>query len=402
MKNILLLTNIYPMNDPAYDGTPVCHFFTREWVKMGYNVRVVHFMSLFPEPYYWVGRLFGEQIAAKTGCVTYSHPSRKYEKYKVDEVPVLYVPITKFIPHHNFSRKRIENAFQWVCRQLKQEGFVPDVVTAHFPLPQLEMLYLFKQKYASCRTCLVLHGDGSQIPEIYPDMYQDFMNAVDVWGFRSLAFKNQFNEIFGEKKNEFLCYSGIPDAYFPDEKRKFEGPVRNFVFVGSLFKLKNVDVTIKALHQAFPEGNFHLDIVGSGAENENLRHLVETLDLTKNVVFWGQQQRDEAQKVMATADCFVMVSTREAFGLVYVEAMAKGCVTVATKGQGIDGVIVDGENGFLCEAENVDALAAVLRQISQLPIEKLNDMADQSVHTARQLTNKKVAESYINAIIQSL
>ncbi len=402
MKNILLLTNIYPMNDSAYDGTPVCHFFTREWGKMGYNVKVVHFMSLFPEPYYWVGRLFGEQIAAKTGCVTYSNPSRKCEKYLVDEVPVLYVPITKFVPHHNFSRKRIEKAFQWVCQQLEQENFVPDVVTAHFPLPQLEMLCLFKNKFASARTCLVLHGDGSQIPEIYPDTYQEYMNAVDVWGFRSLAFKNQFNEIFGEKKNEFLCYSGIPKAYFSSEIKKIEMPVRHFVFVGSLFKLKNADVTIKALHQAFPNGDFRFDIVGSGAENDNLRHLVEELKLTENVVFWGQQKRDDAQKLMAAADCFVMVSTREAFGLVYVEAMAKGCITVATRGQGIDGVIVDGENGFLCESENVDALADLFRQIQQLPAEKLNDISAKAVNTARQLTDAKVAESYINAIIQSL
>lgn len=46
-----------------------------------------------------------------------------------------------------------------------------------------------------------------------------------------------------------------------------------------------------------------------------------------------------------------MVSAHEAFGLVYVEAMAKGCITVATAGQGIDGVIVDGKMVFVCIPE---------------------------------------------------
>ena len=50
------------MNDKTYEGTPVCHFFTREWVKMGYNVKVVHFESLFPRYYYWIGKLFKKLI----------------------------------------------------------------------------------------------------------------------------------------------------------------------------------------------------------------------------------------------------------------------------------------------------------------------------------------------------
>lgn len=399
MKNILLLTNIYPMNDPAYDGTPVCHFFTREWVKMGYNVRVVHFMSLFPRPYYWVGKMFGKTIAAKTGCVTFSNPSRHCEKYQVDEVPVLYVPMNKYIPHHNFSKSIILNAFHWVCDELANEGFVPDVVTAHFPLPQLEMLHLFKQKFQNSRTCLVLHGDGSQIPVIYPDDYQKYMESVDVWGFRSMAFKNQFEKLFGVKEEEFLCYSGIPEKYFSQETKKFERGVRHFAFVGSLFKLKNVDVTIKALNKAFPKGDFRLDIVGSGAEESALKSLCNELNINESVVFYGQQKRDDAQKILAEADVFVMVSTREAFGLVYVEAMAKGCIVIATRGQGIDGVIVDGENGFLCESENVEALADVIRRIGTYSSEDLQRIAENARQTASQLTDQKVAETYLQKIL---
>ena len=398
MKNILLLTNIYPMNDPSYDGTPVCHFFTREWVKSGYNVRVVHFMSLFPQPYYWMGRMFGKTIAAKTGYVTYSHPARECQKYDVEGVPVLYVPIIKYIPHKNPAEKRIQAAFNYVCQELENEGFVPDVITAHFPLPQLEMLYLFKQKFPSVKTCLVLHGDGSQIPTIYQDKYQQYMDAVDTWGFRSLAFKQQFDARYGVKPKEFICYSGIPEFFLTHVNKSFEQAVRKFVFVGSLFQLKNVDVTIKALHQAFPDGDFEFHVVGSGAEETSLRSLSEELGVQSQVVFHGQQKREDAQKIVAEADCFVMVSSREAFGLVYVEAMAKGCITVATKGQGIDGVIVNGENGFLCESNNVEALAATLKHIRSLSAEQLRTISRKAVKTASELTDAKVAEHYLNSI----
>ena len=49
---------------------------------------------------------------------------------------------------------------------------------------------------------------------------------------------------------------------------------------------------------------------------------------------------------MEESDVFAMVSSPETFGLVYIEAMAKGCVTIGSKGEGIDGVIVNNENGF--------------------------------------------------------
>ena len=399
MKNILLLTNIYPMNDPSYDGTPVCHFFTREWVKQGYNVRVVHFMSLFPQPYYWVGRLFGKAIAAKTGCVTYSHPARQCQKYEVEGVPVLYVPIVKYVPHKNFSPKRIQAAFSQVCQELTAEGFVPDVITAHFPLPQLEMLYLFKQRFPSAKTCLVLHGDGSQIPTIYPYKYQQYMAAVDVWGFRSLAFQRQFEARFGQYPNEFLCYSGVPESFLVPVNKDFSGGVSKFVFVGSLFQLKNVDVTLKALDKVFPDHDFEFHVVGSGAEESSLKKLVEQLNMTSQVIFHGQMKREDAQQVMEKADCFVMVSSREAFGLVYVEAMAKACITVATRGQGIDGVIVDGENGFLCESGNVEALAETLKRICFLKPEQLQTISRKAVESAQELSDSKVASHYLNSIL---
>ena len=150
---------------------------------------------------------------------------------------------------------------------------------------------------------------------------------------------------------------------------------------------------------AFPAHDFEFHVVGSGAEEASLRSLTEELGLQSQVVFRGQQKREDAQKIMADADCFVMVSSREAFGLVYVEAMAKACVTVATKGQGVDGLIVEGENGFLCESNNVEALAATLKQIRSLSADQLRAISRKAVDTASELTDAKVAAYYLNQIL---
>jgi glycosyltransferase involved in cell wall biosynthesis len=399
MNNILLLTNIYPNNDPNYGGTAVCHSFTTEWVKMGYNVRVVHFDSLFPRPYYWGGKLFNERIQAKTGTVAYTNTPRKPKQYTVDNVPVMFVPLKKFVPHKAPSRRQTEKAFNYVVTELEREGFVPDVITAHFVLPQLQFMPLFKKQYPNARTCLVLHGPSSLFQQFYPQNYKELMPAVDVWGFRSLAFQQSFEERFGNEKPMFLCHSGIPEKYLELVDRDFANGVKRFVFVGSLYELKNVDITLRALHKAMAGKDYTFDIVGSGAEYDHLRSLVDELGMGNHVVFHGQLKRDDAQNVVRNADCFVMVSSREAFGLAYVESMAKGCIVIGTIGQGIDGIVTHGENGFLCKARDVDGLAGVINQVANLPQDDLKRLSSKAVETAANLTDRKVAENYINSII---
>lgn len=204
--------------------------------------------------------------------------------------------------------------------------------------------------------------------------------------------------MYGKQQKEFICYSGIPEKYIVPVDRSFDQGIRHFVFVGSLYKLKRVEDTLKALKNVFGKRDFSFDIVGEGAENKNLHILVKELGIEQQVRFHGQVGRDKAQDIVRQADCFVMVSSREAFGLVYVEAMAKGCITVATKGQGIDGVIVDGENGFLCESGNVDALTSLIKRIVALPAQELKQISNNAILTAKNMTDGNVARHYISSI----
>lgn len=64
--NILLLSIIYLLPTDN-KGTPVCHYFAREWLKMGHKVRGVHYQAVYPAPFYWMGKLNCGKIVAKTG-----------------------------------------------------------------------------------------------------------------------------------------------------------------------------------------------------------------------------------------------------------------------------------------------------------------------------------------------
>lgn len=399
MKKILMLTNIYPTNDPSYEGTPVCHFFTKEWVKMGYDVRVIHFESRFPTIYYKLARLFQQTIMAKTGCVVDLNTPSKVEAYNVDEIPVLHVPVKKYIPHHRVSGKEMKKAIDAVKAYLDEKCFIPDAITAHFAQPQLEALHLLKQVFNDPRTCMVFHSAGESVPSIYSN-YLDYFASVDTWGFRSVAFKEQFEKLYGKKNREFLCYSGIPTKYLTNVRKDFKHGVRHFSFLGSLYKLKRVEDSITALHEYFGDKEYSFDIIGSGSEHDNLQKQIRELKVEDKVRLLGKKARDEAQDIVANSDCFIMVSSHEAFGLVYLEAMAKGCITIATRGQGIDGIIVDGENGFLCEAENPKAIVEILKRIGKMTQEELQAMSLKAQETASQMTNENVAKMYIESVLE--
>ena len=49
---------------------------------------------------------------------------------------------------------------------------------------------------------------------------------------------------------------------------------------------------------------------------------------------------------MKNADIFALPSVNETFGMVYLEAMACGCITVCTENDGVAGIIKNGKNGF--------------------------------------------------------
>ena len=46
MKKILVLTNVYSAPDIPKGYTPIVHYYTREWEKMGYDVKVINYEGI--------------------------------------------------------------------------------------------------------------------------------------------------------------------------------------------------------------------------------------------------------------------------------------------------------------------------------------------------------------------
>ena len=400
MLRILLLSTIYPLPTKDNKGTAVCHFFTKEWVKMGHDIRVVHVQAVYPRMLYWMARLAQKRIAAKTGAVVYTHRDNHTSHYEMDGVPISRIPVYKPVPHGPFSSRAVRRAVEEIIEDNSKAGFVPEVIIGHFPNPQLEMVSLLKLKYSHARTCIVMHGDTDIMQKVYGKRLPQLMNNIDMWGFRSKTIREEFEAAVGEVKNPFICYSGIPTKYITEEnKHQFNGVLRDFVYVGGLVERKYPEKVVDALHKAYPEKNFTIKYIGDGQQDAVIKEKIAAYGLQEQVKLVGRIPRDQIVSEYDRADCMVMISRGEAYGLVYLEAMARGCITIASRREGFDGVIIHGENGFLCEAGNADELANLITYINTLPAAELQRISENAINTAKRLTDENAAKMYIDDVI---
>ena len=179
------------------------------------------------------------------------------------------------------------------------------------------------------------------------------------------------------------------DSYL---KHKTTG-VTKYLYVGNLSKRKYPIKVLEAI--AEEKTTFKLEYVGSGDERFAITTMANRLGVPDNIKLYGRVDRDKVAKIMEDSECFIMISKAETFGLVYLEAMAKGCLVIASKDEGMDGIIKDGINGFLCEAGNSKALSHIIQKIDKMLPEEKIVMAKNAIETAKAMTDRLMSDHYL-------
>lgn len=165
--------------------------------------------------------------------------------------------------------------------------------------------------------------------------------------------------------------------------------------VGNLTAQKKVDVTLRAVARLRPQyPDITLTLVGDGGARRELESLAASLGIQDAVTFTGRLDNQAAQRVMAESEIFSMPSIREGFGIVYLEAMANGCVTIGSSDGGISDVIHSGKNGFLIPPGNVDALVQSIDLCFQDPAQ-MNRIAAAGKITVLDLTWEHNVQQYL-------
>lgn len=393
-KQILVLTPIYPSDDIPKGWTPVVHYFTREWVKQGYEVHVINYVANFPRPVYWLTSFFKNRLASKVGY-TIRTSALEDKFYMLEGVNVLRIALKKSKPHARYSPKQIGVAIQKTFSYLTDKKVSPDAIIAHWTNPSLELMYYLKQQF-HVPTCYVAHGSGHF--KNFGDDAIKFWQSVDVVGFRSDYIKRDFETAKEYIKRSFYCYSGIPSSYCANVKNRSWEQTNRIAYVGTLIKRKFPTALIPAACKVFGK-QFYIRYAGEGSESSSIERSAKSLGVQERVKLLGRIARDEVVKVMDESDLFIMVSEGETFGLVYLEAMARGCITIASRREGFDGIIKHGFNGFLCEAGDIEELSVILETVKKMSCQERKQISENAMQTAQELTDEKVARHYIKNVL---
>jgi phosphatidyl-myo-inositol dimannoside synthase len=101
-------------------------------------------------------------------------------------------------------------------------------------------------------------------------------------------------------------------------------------------------------------------IVGGGDDRPRLESLARECGVVKNVQFTGFVPVQELPDYFRLADVFVMPSTGEGFGIVFLQAMATGVRVIAGNQDGSRDALCDGALGTLVDPENCEELASAI------------------------------------------
>jgi glycosyltransferase involved in cell wall biosynthesis len=135
----------------------------------------------------------------------------------------------------------------------------------------------------------------------------------------------------------------------------------SLLYIGRIDKRKGIEFLIRSMgivRENLPE--VHLLVGGRGAHLEKMKKLIRRLNLEQNITFLGFVPDDQLNDLYNQAQCVVVPSIFEGFGITVIEALAAGTRVVGTDVDGIREILSSGEYGRLVPYGDHHALAEAI------------------------------------------
>ena len=401
MANILYITPMW--HDATTPNDPkVCNYFVESWIKQGHSVSVIHVRSCFPTLYMHIAKLVLGIYKRISGDNSELMTDKRITQEIYCGSTVYGFPLFKYVPHGRAFKSSLMRLSHRINDNLDYLDFKPDYIIGHFCNPTAELITILAKHYPLAKTSLTLHEGTSTIMRVLKKRGEQILNSFTSIGYRSLSIQRDVESHFNLTKHRYICYSGIASSFLerPLYPRKWtDAAIGSFLFVGRIVYYKHPKAVAQALEVVYGKENFNYNIIGKpDVAYNDLCKFIKDDNLQESVHCLGQMEREKIISWYDQSDCYVMISSHEVFGLVYLEAMARGCITIAGSDGGMEGIIKHGENGFLCDPGNVEQLSEIIREINSLSAEQKAKISDNAIKTAKYYSDMEVAKRYIKNI----
>lgn len=181
--------------------------------------------------------------------------------------------------------------------------------------------------------------------------------------------------------------SALTRPLYPEIKTPY-----NFIYAGRMAAEKNIPLLVKAFQQLRPV-NWGLILVGNGPQSTRIRELIQASP--ENIYAYDAVGWTGVPGFFSRADCFVLPSRSEPWGLVINEAMVCGLTVIVSEACGCAPDLVDG-NGYTIPPDDLDALKKSMAAIVSNP--EPEKMKRRSLEIIRHFSVQSVASSYVQAL----
>jgi glycosyltransferase involved in cell wall biosynthesis len=330
-------------------------------------------------------KILGVEIASKTLTYAWQRDSANVEG------------LGTLIPGATAERTSAVAIYQAALRVFQQQGVSIVFVPSYWPASSLAVLLAARTAGARVVMMNDSHAHTAKARGIWAEMKRRLVLQFDAALVAGGPQRDYFSSLGMVPEKIVLGYDAVDNDFFikaaaqarmqADALRAKHGlPKRYFLNVGRMVWKKNLETLVDAYREVrkrIGEACPRLVFVGSGRLEKNLqeRCLAAGLSFFKSgdagsasrhsdadVFFLGFRQAEELPDFYALASAFILPSREEEWGLVVNEAMASGLPVLVSRVAGCaQDLVRDGENGFLFDPFDVNALAGYLERIARQP-----------------------------------
>jgi 1,2-diacylglycerol 3-alpha-glucosyltransferase len=223
--------------------------------------------------------------------------------------------------------------------------------------------------------------------------------------------------VYGQTNRAYLVKLGMPfdqidikravvdvDRFSVPQRREPRSETRllRLLYVGRFAPEKNLHFLLRAYARyvrQVAKSEMQLVLAGSGPSESRLRLEAAELKIDNLVEFKGYTPQKDLGELYRSADCFILPSTREPWGLVALEAMLARLPVLISTQCGCAEDVVSAKTGWKFSPWDEEALARLLVELPRIPPERLNQMGDAAYSVAKDYSAPNCAKTVLNSLL---
>ncbi len=243
---------------------------------------------------------------------------------------------------------------------IKNNKNIKGIIADHWK--SLELIKTKKKKFCLIHSKEINHDKGSMLNR----RVLNVLNSVDYVVSNSEYTKNLAINCGVNSDKIIVINPGVEPLKQLSKNILFEvedllqNKSPRLITVSRLDKRKNhekIIMSLRNLKQLYP--NIIYTCIGHGEEEENIKKLVNELNVENHVLFFKNISQELKNALLAKSNLFVMPSiiykkSVEGFGIAYIEAAQYGIPSIGGKDGGASDAILDKETGIICDGNNLD------------------------------------------------